>query len=357
VENFQEIVVAWSKLASVGARPMAESVGIDRDFFARVLNKRRDLPLDNAKKLGDAMGVTIDGFVPQRIQSNLCRHLEDLTAIENLGFEVRFLAQIKSRKEVKGGKSLQKYMFVYFAYQKTVRLSVLRMATEKWHRLMEQLKFPELPIVEVDTLLVSELNSIDVTIDVQPWQDFKSVLPRSNKKYVEKWMQALLEQLVLGQVEKSERSGAPKRIDRKTAVLRITEKHAALSEWPEAAVNYAKVHFLAPLSQDFFPAMAVGKRADSAIVSVYVASINNKDTLILERDFHNKVGHALIFFLNPLNSFSKYEVLYDGPMQVLIEAATSRNLNQDTLISLSAKDIYFLDEGSNSNLSLKRRRS
>jgi hypothetical protein len=357
VKNFQEILVAWAKLASVGARPVAESVGIDRDFFARVLNKRRDLPHKYARALAEKFGLTPEGFVHRRVESNLCRHLEDLKAIETLGFEVRFLAQIKSNKEIKGGKSLQKYMFVCFCYKKTVRLSILRMATDKWHRLMEELNFPDLPIVEIDTLLMSELNNIDASFELAPWQDMNSVLPRTDKAYVSKWLQALLQKLISEQIDRSGRLSNSKRVDRKTTVLRLAEKHAAVCEWPEAAMNYGKAHFLSPLTQDFSPAMAVGKRADNSIVSVYIASITDKDTLTFEENFHTKVGHALIFFANPLNPISKYEVLFDGPMSYLIELALKKNLKRDDRICLSAKDVYFLDMGSKSNLALKRRRS
>jgi hypothetical protein len=356
VKNFQEIVVAWAKLASVGARPVAESVGIDRDFFARVLNKRRDLPQKDAKELGEKFGLTPEGFVPRRLESNLCRHLEDLKALETLGFEVKFRAQIKSQKEVKGGKSLQKYMLVRFRFQKTSRLSILRMATEKWHRLMEELNFPDLPIVEIDTLLMPELNSINASVDHFEWQNVEVAMRLADKDDAAKCLQALLMPLINDQIERSGKLSNSKRVDRKTTVLRLAEKHATICEWPEAAMNYAKVHFLSPLTQDFSPAMAVGKRADNSIVSVYIASITDKDTLTFEEDFHTKVGHILIFFANPLNPLSKYQVLFDGPTSYLIELAVKHNLKRDDRICLSAKDVYFLDEKGKSNFGLKQRR-
>ena len=88
MDNFKESVIAWSKLAAIGARPIAESVGIDREFYARVLNKRGDLRDDDAVELGKALGLNAEGFESTQIQANLCRDLQDLEAIKKLGFEL-----------------------------------------------------------------------------------------------------------------------------------------------------------------------------------------------------------------------------------------------------------------------------
>jgi hypothetical protein len=356
VENFQKIVVGWSKLASIGARPLAESVGIDRDFYARVLNKRRDLPQEKADLLGEALGIGHDGFAPKRIQSNLCRQLEDLAAIEDLGFEVRYLAHIKSHKEINGGKSLQKYILVHFSYNGVGRFSVLRMATEKWHRLIEQLNFPELSIIKIDTTLISELNAIDETVEDLYWSELEAELGGRDLSFFAHQMQALLIKLTGRKIEQYGKRSNAKRIDRKTDLQRIAHMHTTLSEWPAAAVHYAQSHVLAPLSQEFAPATAAGIRNDHQRVFVYVATIGDTQRLTFDADMESKVDQVLIFYANTLNPQSKYEILFDGPISYLIEAAKSHHLLREGRVSLSAKDLHFLDKDTGHAHALMRRK-
>lgn len=357
MENFQKIVVAWSKLASVGARPLAESVGIDRDFFARVLNNRRELPQGNAKSLGDALGLVPEGFVDERIRANLCRQLEDLAALESLGFKTRYLAHIKSHKEMKGGKSLQKYLLVNISYRGKNRLSILRMATEKWQRLIEQLNFPELPIIEVDTLIVSELNSVDAVIEYDCWKELEAIQVSEDSEHAGEWMQKFVEDLIQRQIEESGGRSQTKRIERKTDLLRIANKYSTLADWPSAAVNYAETFILTPISHEFAPAMAVGIRRDEKRVFVYLTSLRIGQSLTFDLENQAKVDQILVFFSQSENSIVKYDVLYDGSIEMMIEAARKNDLIKDGRIVMSIRSLQFLDEMTKSEHSLKRRKN
>jgi hypothetical protein len=357
VKNFQETVVAWSKLASIGARPMAEFVGIDRDFYARVLNKRRELPQENAESLGGALGIRHDGFVPMRIQSHLCRHLEDLAAIEELGFEAHYIAHIKTSKEVKGGQSLQKYILVNFSQSGVGRLSILRMATAKWHRLIEQLNFPDLPIIEIETPLISELNAIDEPVEVVLWSQLQSAIQAKENLVIADQMQKLLLQLINKKIDQVGMGSDAKRIDRKTDLLRLAEVHTTMSDWPAAAVHYAQSHVIVPLTQEFSPANAAGIRNDEERVFVYVTTLGDTQCLTLERDIQSKVDQVLIFYANPLKPKSTYEVLFDGRFVYLLAAAKRHNLLQDKKITLTARDLHFMEKDPDPGYALKRRKN
>lgn len=357
MENFQEIVVAWAKLATIGARPVAESVGIDRDFFARVLNKRRELTQENAKLLGDALGLNADGFADQRVQSNLCRQTEDLEAVESLGFETRYIAHIKSHKELKGGQSLQKYILVKFSYGEKSRLSIMRMATEKWHRLIESLNFPDLLILEIDTLLIAELNAINATFEDTRWQELQDVLVTEDKLYAVSWMEELLQDLIRKQIENSGRHSIVKRVERKTDLLRIANKQTTLSDWPAAAVHYAQSHILTPISHEFSPALAVGIRNDEKRVFVYLTSLRTGQSLTFDIGNQAKIDQVVIFHSHTKDPKSKYDVLYDGPISLLIETANKLNLIQDGRINLSINSLFFLDEVTRPEHALKRRKN
>jgi cell fate (sporulation/competence/biofilm development) regulator YmcA (YheA/YmcA/DUF963 family) len=373
VGNFQEIVMAWSKLASVGARPLAESVGIDRDFFARALNKRRELPEQEAKLLGDALDVHENGFGRLKIQSNLCRQLEDLSAVEDLGFKITYLANIKTQKEVRGGKSLQKYLLVHFKYGGIARLSVLRMATEKWMRLMEKIGFPDLPIVEVNTHWIALLNSIDEQLEPEVWDllikkpqddepkllldedEVEEIRPEIEGPNVSAWLKRYVEDVFSNHEKSASKISMVKTVHRQTELSRMVDKQSALAEWPEAAKEFAHKFVIAPIATEFLPAMAVGIRSDQKRVCLYLASMNDKEILRFDAEFKNKVDHVLIFLTKPWASSEKYEVHYDGPVEQLYKATGQCEEKQNTGISLSAKDIHYLDKDIQSNQRLMQR--
>ena len=361
--NFQETVIAWSKLATVGARPLAESVGIDRAFFARALNKRRELTEEETNLLAGVLDMHENGFGQLRIQSNLCRQLDDLNAVENLGFEITYLAHIKTQKEVRGGKSLQKYLLVHFSYHGMGRLSILRMATEKWMRLIEKLGFPNLPLFEVNTQWVSLLNSINEPLKPKEWHKLvtlwvdadepKMLLDDDEVEEIRQkiqgpnfaaWLQKYAEEVFLNREENISKITLARTLVRQNELSRMVDKQSALAEWPEAAKDFAKKIVIAPIATEFAPAMAIGIRRDQKRVFVYLTSMHDEEILTLKEDFKGKVDHVLIFLTKPWQSLEKYEVHYDGPVEQLFKATRRFEEKQKTGISLSAKDIHYLDK-------------
>lgn len=337
MENFNEIVIAWSKLAAIGARPIAESVGIDREFYARVLNNRRGLPDVDAVALGKAMGLTKTGFEPFKIQSNLCRQLEDLQAVVELGFKLTYLAQILTRKEMMGGSSLQKYIAIHFSYHGVGRICFFRMASQKWDRLDREVDLIKLPVVTVDTAIVSLLNNINESIEPDEFARFESLLDHNDAE-MKDWLQNKLDTLVANQDSRRVNFNTVRRIQRNTFLSRIVEKHTSLTQWPDVAKKFTKTHVLSPLVTDFQPAMALGMTEKGERVFVYMRQLDKDELFYLKPEVESKVDHLLIFSPHP-----KYddviELIYDGPVASLIKQEESSHQKISTVSHGNYSDI------------------
>lgn len=337
MENFKEIVIAWSKLAAIGARPIAESVGIDREFYARVLNNRRGLPDVDAVALGKAMGLTETGFEPFKIQSNLCRQLEDLQAVVELGFKLTYLAQILTRKEMMGGSSLQKYIAIHFSYHGVGRICFFRMASQKWDRLDREVDLIKLPVVTVDTAIVSLLNNINESIEPDEFARFESLLDHNDAE-MKAWLQNKLDTLVANQDSRRVNFNTVRRIQRNTFLSRIVEKHTSLTQWPDVAKKFTKTHVLSPLVTDFQPAMALGMTEKGERVFVYMRQLDKDELFYLKPEVESKVDHLLIFSPHP-----KYddviELIYDGPVASLIKQEESSHQKISTVSHWNYSDI------------------
>lgn len=336
MENFKEIVIAWSKLAAIGARPIAESVGIDREFYARVLNNRRGLPDHDAVALGKAMGLTETGFEPFKIQSNLCRQLEDLQAVVELGFKLTYLAVIFTRKEMMGGSSLQKYIAIYFSYHGVGRICFFRMASQKWERLDRKVGLIKLPVLTVDTAIVSLLNNINESIEPDEFARFESLL--DHKAEMKDWLQEKLDAVVANQDSRRVSFNTVRRIQRNTFLSRIVEKHTSLTQWPDIAKKFTKTHVLSPLITDFQPAMALGMTEKGGRIFVYMRQLEKDELFYLKPEIESKVDHLLIFSPHP-----KYddviELIYDGPVASLIKQDESSGQKASTISQGNFSDI------------------
>lgn len=319
MEHFKKNVIAWSKLSAIGARPLAESVGIDRDVYARVLNNRRDLPEGSAVALGRALGLNEHGFVPCLMQSNLCRNLEDLNALEELGFKVKYLAQVKTEKEFRGGSSLQKYVAIYFSYDGAGRISIMRMATEKWLRLTENLGHPKLPELTVDTLVMPHFNAISQEVSAKSWEQLIYLLDINDEGNLVRWIREQLNCWLESEGPQIKAQNFSKKIIRKTHLIRLTEKNSTLVDWPVAARDLAATHFLVPLTTEFLPIKAVGLRNDKTRVFVYITVLNKKENLKLPRNLEQPVDHALIFMRTDEGDLESHELIFDGPVSNLLD--------------------------------------
>jgi hypothetical protein len=331
LDSFQKNVIAWSRLATVGARPAAESAGIDREFYARVLNGRRVLPEAETIALGKVLGFTHAGFEPQKIQANLCRNLDDLDAVVAMGFEATYIAQIKTEKEMRGGSSLQKYVAIYFSYRGVGRICIMRMATENWLKLMAKLGDPELPVFEVETLIIPIFNSIDRTSPADIWDELASRSMEKDLKEMSSILKKEINKFLLDQDDIKNKSNFARRLIRKTQLGRLTEKNSSITDWPEGARLLAASRVLIPLTNEFLPARAAGIRSDKKRVFIYLAAIKEDEILEFSSDLLKKVEHAIVFLIKPWDSKEKFELIYDGPMGFLIEKESTIIMKKDAM--------------------------
>jgi hypothetical protein len=345
VDSFQKNVIAWSRLATVGARPAAESAGINREFYARVLNGRRVLPEAETKALAKVLGLTGAGFEPQKIQANLCRNLDDLDAVVAMGFEATYFAQIKTEKEMRGGSSLQKYVAIYFSYRGVGRISIMRMATENWLKLEAKLG-KALPILEVETLTIPFFNSIDRTSPADIWDGLVSQWRKKNLREMSSLLKIEVNKFLLDQDEIKNKSNFARRLIRKTYLGRVTEKNSSITEWPEGAKLLAASRVLIPLTNDFLPARAAGIRADKKRVFIYLATIKEDEILELTPDLLQQVEHALVFLIKPWDSKEKFELFFDGPIESLMknEIQNQNGKESSSFVKKDATAIYFCNK-------------
>ncbi len=356
MDSFQKNVIAWSRLATIGARPVAESVGIEREFYARVLNGRRVLPEVETKALGKVLGLTEAGFEPQKIQANLCRNLGDLDAVVAMGFEATYFAQIKTEKEMRGGSSLQKYVAIYFSYRGVGRISIMRMATENWLKLVARLG-EALPILQVETLTIPFFNSIDRTSPADIWDGLASQSRKKNLKEMSSLLKIEINKFLLDQDEIKNKSNFARRLIRKTHLGRLTEKNSSITEWPEGARLLAASRVLIPLTNEFLPARAAGIRSDKKRVFIYLAAIKEDEILELSQDLLQQVEHAILFLIKPWDSKEKFELIFDGPIESLMKNDVSIQIEKESIkiVKKDAMAIYFSNKLVASELRLMER--
>lgn len=317
MDFLKQKVIAWSKLATGGARPLAESVGMDRDFFARVLNNRRPLPDENAIALEAALALDSSGFKGNKIQSNLARHMEDVEGVLALGFQMLCVAEIRTTREQRGGVVPQKYAAVVFSYGETTRLSVLRMARDKWSNFCTRFKAEQLPVLVVETDVLPLLNGLDMGIRVDLWDWLNESFFAGDHKQMVEAVQSILKMQLEVPDEIRGRVRAAHRLTRKTALEKLTQKSSTMALWPSGAIDFARTHVLSSVTEEFMPANAIAIRKDGKRVFVWIMTIGEDERLTIPHGVIAAIEHALVFLKMPWDSEDSHHVLFDGPVQLL----------------------------------------
>lgn len=329
-------VIAWSKLATGGARPLAESVGIDRDFFARVLNNRRPLPDENAIELEAALGLDSSGFKGNKIQSNLARHFEDIDGVITLGFQMSCVAEIRSTREQRGGVTPQKYAAVIFSYGEKIRLSVLRMATDKWQAFCTNYTSVDMPALVIDTDVMPLLNALDMGVRIDLWEDLNEAFYAGKKAAMVEAVESILQVQLQLPEEIQGRVRAAQRLTRKTVLQKLTDRKSTIAQWPGGALEYSKTHLIAPVTEEFQPVNAIGIRRDGKRVFVLIVTMTEEAGLTLEHETIEAVDHVVVFLRMEWDSKDPYHALFDGPSHLLANKKTN-DAAAATRYQLSAK--------------------
>lgn len=349
MEQLKRQLVAWSKLATTGARPVGERAGFTRETFSRVLSNRRQLQDDEATQLAGVLGFDTKGFKGHRIESNLCRFLSDLEDLGGAGIQLEFIANIRSTKELRGGVALQRYCAVLATIGITHRLMVLRMAVAKHDQLMLELRLPTLPTVEVDTLVLPLLSDISYEIGEEEWKNFvkaKEVASTALKAGYDKskdpdevvraqavaamakWLGAVILQ-VLKSTEAGQLTGNMARRIRATDLSRVAADHEILASWPALAKEYSSKRLLTPLTNEYSPYQATGRLVNGKPVFVFITVINEEVGLYVP-EIVREIGGYVIVFNDPEKEFLEAKALvYEGPVDGLAGVLKDEKLCED----------------------------
>lgn len=337
MELLKKRVVYWSKLATLGARPVAEKAGLARETFARVLNARRELREDETEALAEVLALGREGFLGNRIESNLCRFLSDLAALQEVGIDVRVIAHLRSTKEIRGGAPLQRYCLAVATAGNTQRLMVMRMATKKFDEFLQALKQPELAVVEFDTVVLPLMNEIQYEIADDDWKEFSELFNgnRMNLKgrpvsgesdqgnvdvsehsQLAKWIGRTLKK-ALRDTEVGQTNPSIVRRVRSSGVLRLAKDRNVLALWPSGAREYAKRRVLIPLTNEFQPFHAAATLGNKRPVFVHMTLYSSERGLFIPDGVSDLRGHVLVFNADHPADSNTDNVLFDGDAQKL----------------------------------------
>ena len=339
VETLKKRVVAWSKLASSGARPVGEKAGISRETFARVLNERRRLTNDETEALAAVLGLGPEGFQGHRIEANLCRFLSDIDALPGVEISIDVIAHLRSTKEIRGGAPLQRYCIALATAGKTQRLMVLRMATKKFDEWLQAIKQPELPVVEFDTVVLPLMSEIQYEIEDKEWAEFLEILSYAHRALLPgydrnedderdqrtravaglgKWLGRTLVK-VLQKTEAGQINPNIARRVRSSDVLKLAKEDSVLALWPTGAREYAKQRALVPLTTEFQPFHAAGVLKSGNPVFVYMSVYSEERGLYIPEAIRELGGYVLVFKGNEKASTKDKNVLFEGDASALCE--------------------------------------
>lgn len=348
MENLKKLTIAWSKLASTGARPAGEKAGMTRETFSRVLNNRRQLQNDEAQQLAVVLGLGAEGFLGHRIESNLCRFLSDLKDLGEAGVQLHFIAHLRSSKELRGGVVLQRYSLALATHGKTQRLMVLRMASEKHDQMVAEWELPPLPNVEVDTAVLPLLSDISTELKQEEWTEFMSVYNRAraalqpgyDKKTDEaevvhaqavvelaKWLARTLVR-VLSVTDAGALTGSMARRVRATDLSKLAADESVLAPWPSKGKELAKTRVLTPLTNEYRPFHAAGLTEAGAPVFVYMTVISEVVGVRIPDQVREANGYVIVLASESQSSDMRSSVAFEGPVELLVPALQDESLNQ-----------------------------
>jgi hypothetical protein len=325
MNNYQDEVVALSRIASEGSRPQAEAAGYPRGMYTHVLAERRNLPLAVAQKIGDLQGFTPDGFSDHSARSYLCRDDADLELLESLGFQIFWRALIQSRRELNGGVVLQRYAFITLVHGNTWQDGVLRMSTPKFTELLAKRGLNDLPSLVVETEDIGCLNR---------FQDaYESDSPRvtlgnqffDNQSEFTEYFEGVVEGWI---------NNAKQKIP--THIKHSLYPELRLFDYFEDQLfnqylqKFSVETYLYPVFKDVQGVDAMGVQEDGTPVFIEIRYLTPRMSLLITRD-QMLAQHLLVFRKQP-NSI--YALTYDGPTRQVIDVLENRSIKVSAMMLL-----------------------
>jgi len=314
-------LLALARLALNGARSLAISAGVDTQRFHRVFSDRSPMPADMEVLLGKAIGFEKTGFDDASVRSAICKQISDLDNLRELGFQWSPICQISTARINNGGTSLQRYFVAEVRYGNTFRVLIVRMATIKYLELFSRYEQHQVPTLEVGTKEISFLNEVVLRYDAQTdFDGLKLALSDASHRKLERLIIELKKWLEAGSSRK------PREIAqrRPTDILRIAEAEARFIEWDEPTRQMSKTHHLYPVSSQIRSVDAIGLLVDEKPVFVDVVTLKDGQPKRLGPKAKKHCQHMLAFNQTGTDTDPKFSLLYDGPMQLVLEIIGAR---------------------------------
>ena len=321
--NYQDEIVALSRIASEGSRPQAEAAGYPRGMYTHVLAERRNLPLVVAHKIGDLQGFTPDGFSGHSARSYLCRDRADLDVLESLGFQILWRSLIQSRRELNAGVVLQRYALITLVHGNTWRDGVLRMSTPRFTELLAQRNLGDLPSLVVETEDIGYLNRF--------LEAYESDSPRvtlgnqffNNQVDFTQYFGDVIEEWISNSKQK-----IPNRIEPSLyPELRLFDFYED-QLFNQYLQKFSVEAYLYPVFKDVQSVDAMGVQEDGTPVFIEIRYLTPRMSLRITRD-QMLAQHLLVFRKQP-NSI--YELTYDGPTSPVIDVLEKIAIKVSTMM-------------------------
>lgn len=343
--NYQDEVVALSRIASEGSRPQAEAAGYPRGMYTHVLAERRHLPLAVAHKIGDLQGFTHDGFSGHSARSYLCRDGADLEALESLGFQIFWRALIQSRRELNEGVVLQRYALITLVHGNTWRDGVLRMSTQRFTELLTKKGICDLSSFVVETEDIGHLNRFQEAYESDSPRVIQGNHFFENQSEFTEYFKDVIEKWISNSKQK-----IPARFEPSLyPPLRLFDffEDQLFNQYLQ---KFSVETYLYPVFKDVQSVDAMGVQEDGTPVFIEIRYLTPRMSLLITRD-QMLAQHLLVFRKQP-NSI--YELTYDGPTRQVIDVLENRSIKVSAMMLLQ-NQLGELNEGVEMGKRLKRR--
>lgn len=343
--NYQDEVVALSRIASEGSRPQAEAAGYQRGMYTHVLARRRNLPEAAAHKIGVLQGFTPYGFIGHCVRSYLCRDEADLESLERIGFKILWRALIQSRRELNSGVVLQRYALITIVHGNTWQDGVLRMSTPRFTELLAKRDLGDLPSLVVETEDIGYLNRFGEAYESDSPRVIQGNLFFQNQADFTQYFGDVVERWINNSKQK-----IPTRVEPSLyPELRLFD-YFEDQLFNQYLQKFSVETYLYPVFKDVQGVDAMGVQEDGTPVFIEIRYLTPRMSLLITRD-QMLAQHLLVFRKQP-NSI--YALTYDGPTRQVIDVLENRSIKVSAMMLLQ-NQLGELNEGVGVGQRLKRR--
>ncbi len=323
-----DLLLALARLAPNGARALAVDAGVDDQRFQRVLAGRLNMPQDVSEALAKQLAFDVRGFDDCVVMSSICKQIEDLERLEQLGFRWSTVCRVASQRELQGGSPLQRYLICKLIFRSSLRVLIVRMASIKFLQFYEKYRLQDLPVVEVDGGDLGVLN--DIRLELNSSAE-KGQLTKALKSVSENGDIAGMMELVKRCIVQGAQTSLDKplrRTRRLTQSVRIADTSSRLQEWDEPARNMSVTHHIYPVSAAFKGLDAIGLRGDDTPVFIDIKTLAGDGVCRISPHARQFCQHLIVFKKSGSDTDPRFELVFDGPMDLVAAACTTPSIDE-----------------------------